>query len=284
MKNILVPTDLSDIAEDGLRVAVEIAKRVGGTIHQVNFIRHPFGASFSAYGNIYSKFADDENLFTVQLIRKHMTEMEALAKKYSTDGITINSNVYDEELVDGIDPYLKEHNIDLIVMGTTGEENFQEKFTGNHAEQVMAKASCPVISVKEGSRLKDLSRIVVGWDIDDQKKYSKAIKYLNEMSIALGSCLDIVYVSKRGDERGTMENNLRGLVTEYKLNNCSLNIVENDDVEDGILRFAHKINAGMIIMLSQAKSGMARLFTHSSSEELSRESDIPVYSINLHNI
>lgn len=286
MKNILVPTDLSDIAEKGLKVAVDIAKRVNGTIYLVNFIKHPFGSTFTATGDIYTKYAEDENLYTLQLIRKHQADLENLAQKYNEPTqMTIKSLVYDEELTDGIDAFLNEYNIDLVVMGTTGEENFQERFSGNHAEQVIGQAKCPVISVREDYRIKDMHHIVVGWDMDEQKDYGKAINYINELSDVLKARLDIVYVAKPGTkDKEAHGNKMKKFASDHRLTNFSLHIVENEDVEDGILQYAHKVQAGIIVMLSQVKAGMARFFTHSSSEEMSRESDIPVFTINLHNI
>jgi nucleotide-binding universal stress UspA family protein len=286
MKNILVPTDLSDIAENGLKVAVDIAKRVNGTIYLVNFIKHPFGSTFTATGDIYTKYAEDENLYTLQLIRKHQADLKDLAQKYSSPTqLTIKPSVYDEELTDGIDAFLREHDIDLVVMGTTGEENFQEKFSGNHAEQVIGQANCPVISVREDYRIKDMHHIVVGWDMDEQKDYGRAIAYINELSDVLKARLDIVYVTNPGTkDKEEFGKKMKKFASDHQLTNFTLHIVENEDVEDGILLYAHKVQAGIIVMLSQVKSGMARFFTHSSSEEMSRESDIPVFTINLHNV
>ena len=285
MKNILVPTDLSELAENGLKVAVDIGRRVNSTIYLVNFIKHPFGTTFTATGDIYTKYAEDENLFTVQLIRKHQAELSELAQKYSEPGLTIETLVYDEELVDGIEDFLRKYNIDLIVMGTTGEENFQEKFTGNHAEQVIGQAKCPVISVKEDYRVRDMHHIVVGWDMNEQEDYSNAVNYINELSQILKARLDVIHVAKPGfKNQGELENKMKSFARDHNLTNFSLHIVENDDIEDGILQYAHKVQAGIIVMLSQVKSGMARFFTHSSSEEMSRDSDIPVFTVNLHNI
>ena len=286
MKNILVPTDLSDLAENGLKVAVDIARRAKSTIHLVNFIKHPFGSTFSASGDVYSKYAGQENLFTVQLIRKHIAEMDILAKKYSDgEDFTIKTTVYDDELKDGIDSFIAENNIDLVVMGTTGEENFKEKFTGNHVEQVVAKANCPVLSVREDYRHKDMHHIVVGWDMDEQDHYNKAIGSINRLADILKARIDVVYVAKPGiKDRDSLANKMKLFARDHKMSNYTLHIVENDDVEDGIINYAHKVQAGIIVMLSRAKSGMARLFTHSSSEEMAKESNIPVYTINLHNI
>lgn len=285
MKNILVPTDLSDVAENGLRVAVDIAKRVHAKIYLVNFIKHPFGKTFTATGDIYTKYADEENLFTVQLIKKHREELNELVEKYKDDSFEITATVYDEDLDDGIDPVVEKYGIDLIVMGTTGHETFDEKFTGNNVEQVIEEADCPVLSVREDYRLKDMHHIVVGWDLDDDKDYSKATNYINDLAKVLKARLDLVYVVTPGTkDKEKIGEELKNSASRHNLSNFSLHIVENDDTEDGLLNYAHKVQAGIIVMLTKAKSGIARFFTHSSTEDMSKESDIPVFTVNLHNI
>ena len=65
MKKILVPTDLSPIAERGLSLAAEIAERSEAIISLVNFTRHPFGPTFSAMGDISTKVDREGELYNL---------------------------------------------------------------------------------------------------------------------------------------------------------------------------------------------------------------------------
>src|SRR5919108_6517968 len=136
MKKILVPTDLSPIAERGLSLALEIAERSEAEISLVNFTRHPFGKTFTAMGEVTSKIDTEGELYNLQLLHVNKQKLDALVKKYSAHGVDIETAIVDEEFKDGIDEYLHREKIDLIVMGTSGEENATEAFTGNHTEQV----------------------------------------------------------------------------------------------------------------------------------------------------
>ena len=44
--------------------------------------------------------------------------------------------------------YVKEHGIDLIVMGTHGRDPVGHMFLGSVAKKVVRKASCPVLTVR----------------------------------------------------------------------------------------------------------------------------------------
>src|SRR5688572_24849486 len=122
MKKILVPTDLSDVAELGLRLAVEIAKRCGATISLVNFTRHPLGKTFSSTGEINLGVDETEVPFNIELLKATKDKLEILVADYLKEGVTVNFAIIDDKFKDGIDTYLSNENIDLIVMGTSGEE------------------------------------------------------------------------------------------------------------------------------------------------------------------
>src|SRR4051812_27525026 len=112
MKKILVPTDLTDIAELGLKLAVEIAKRCEATISLINFTRHPLGTTFTATGEVDLKADEEENLFTLELLHAKKQQLETLAGKYATERVSIEFAVRDDKFTNGIDAYLSEENID----------------------------------------------------------------------------------------------------------------------------------------------------------------------------
>ncbi|MEL7004136.1 MAG: universal stress protein, partial [Bacteroidota bacterium] len=145
MKRILVPSDLSDISENALQLASAIAAKTKAEIYLVHFMDHPFGDSFRTMGSKPDDNVDD--LFTVQLLNKNHARLGQLAEKYGSDDVEINFQVYDEDFDDGIVEYIKKENVDLVVMGTTGEETLEERFTGNNTEQAIQTTPDKKLSV-----------------------------------------------------------------------------------------------------------------------------------------
>jgi nucleotide-binding universal stress UspA family protein len=165
MKKLLVPTDLTPIAELGLKLAVQIAKRSEAVISLVNFTRHPIGRSFSAMGDIKLKDDEESTLYMLQLLQANKAKLENLVKKYSTAGVAMEYSIVDDEFKNGIDEYLQQEQIDMVVMGTSGEENATEVFTGNHTEQVIKISSCPVLSVRDGFIIENFVNMVVAVNV-----------------------------------------------------------------------------------------------------------------------
>src|SRR5688572_11444890 len=182
MKKILVPTDLSNTAELGLKLAVEIAKRCGGSISLVNFTRHPLGKTFGNSGELNLENNSEEQVFTLELLHSMKEKLEVLAASYANQGVPIEFSVIDDKFKSGLDAYVSQENIDLIVMGTSGEETVKEAFTGNHTAQVIRMSSCPVLSVKEGFSIEDFQNIVAAVCVITDNQVAQGLNELRQLA------------------------------------------------------------------------------------------------------
>lgn len=287
MKKILVPTDLSEISENALKLAVELADKSQGEIYLVHFFDHPFGRGFNTMGEAHNKNVDEENFFTIQLIQKSHERIAAMAEQYSHHAREVHYEIFDEDFNGGVEKYIKERAIDLVVMGTTGEETVEELFTGNHTEQVIQKVSCPVISIKENHGWTDLGHIVLGVDLEqkDDPKMNTAIGYINDLATSLDAKIDVVHVADAGDNNHpTYEKQLQDFAERFGLLNYNVTVTENNNKEQGLIAFALAKGAGFLGVLSYAEGGFFRVFSHSTSEQISREAQLPVLTVNLNNI
>jgi nucleotide-binding universal stress UspA family protein len=283
MKKILVPTDLSPIAELGLKLAVEIAKRSDAVISLVNFTRHPIGESFSATGDINLKVDEEANLYTVQLLHATKQKMEDLAARYSIGNVMIASSIVDDDFKSGIDEYLKNENIDLIVMGTSGEENITELFTGNHTEQAIMVSSCPVISVRDGFRIEQFSNIVAAVDIISGNESARGLETLRLLAKYFDSHIHLVHVHDTSSDNKVIESEYFNQMARIaNLENYSVTILEGNDPAERIIDFARQVSAGLITVLKNSGSGF-RLFSHHFSDRVVKEVGRPVFTVNLHN-
>ena len=283
MKKILVPTDLSPIAELGLKLAVEIAKRSDAVISLVNFTRHPIGESFSATGDINLKVDEEANLYTVQLLHATKQKMEDLAARYSIGNVMIASSIVDDDFKSGIDEYLKSENIDLIVMGTSGEENVKEIFTGNHTEQAIMVSSCPVISVRDGFRIEQFSNIVAAVDIIPGNESARGLETLRLLAKYFDSHIHLVHVHDTASDNRIVESEYFNQMARIaNLENFSITILEGNDPAERIIDFARQVSAGLITVLKNSGNGF-RIFSHHFSDRVVKEVGRPVFTVNLHN-
>lgn len=286
MKKILVPTDLSSIAERGLSLAIEIAERSEAEISLVNFTRHPFGKTFTAMGDIGSKVDREGQLYNLQLLRANKEKLDALVQKYIRPGIDIETAIVDEEFAEGIDQYLDRENIDLVVMGTSGEENASEVFSGNHTEQVIRISKCPVVSVRDGFNIQDFKIIVLAVNvIRDNDHLNGALNTLADLAACFDAHIHLVHVRDSAADYSDIDlvQFFTQMAEDANLNNYTVTIYDADDQAEGVIRFAREVEAGLIAVIKNSKDGIFRIFSSHFSDRLVKEVGRPVFTFNLMN-
>jgi nucleotide-binding universal stress UspA family protein len=284
MNKILVPTDLSPTAETGLKLAVEIAKRCGATLSLVNFTKHPYYQTFSATGDITLKTDPQADLEAIEMLKVLKDRLDSYVAQYSSAEFPMEVAVVDNEFKQGIDEYLKAENIDLIVMGTSGEENAAEIFTGNHTEQAIRVSACPVLSVRDGFNIDQLSTMVIGVNIITDNRLADGLMTLKGLADCFDAHVHLVHVRDRSsdptlilDEYFTKLGNIAGL------KKFTVRILEADDPAEGLSHYAHEVGAGFLAIIKNTKEGIFRIFSNRLSNRLVKEEGGPVVTVNLQN-
>src|SRR5688500_15655830 len=286
MKKILVPTDLSVIAERGLSLAMEIAERSEAEISLVNFTRHRVRKTFTAMGEVSSKIDQEGELYKLQMLHVNKEKLEALVRKYGNRGVDIQTAIVDEEFKDGIDEYLHREDIDLVVMGTSGEENAAEVFTGNHTEQVIKISKCPVLSVRDGFQIKDFDKIVLAVNvIKDNSHVDEALNTLADLAACFDAHIYLVHVRDRATDYSDLdlEDYFKEMAESVGLRKYSVTIYDAEDQANGVIQFAREVKAGLIAVIKNSSEGIFRIFSNHFSDRLVKEVGRPVFTYNLQN-
>jgi universal stress protein A len=138
-KNILVPTDLSEGAEQALDYACELARTLGAQVHLLNVIGIP-ALGVPELGVALTASMIDE------LVVGNQDAMDRLARSRSTQMGQVMVRTGDAR--DVINQTAKELGVDLIVMGTHGRRGISRALLGSVAENVVRTAPCAVLTVR----------------------------------------------------------------------------------------------------------------------------------------
>src|SRR5436190_1679447 len=140
-KSILVPTDLSDGAEEALDYALELAAKFGATVHLLNVIGIP-ALGVPELGVALTSSVIDA------MIRDAQVALEALADRKR--GIAPIGEIMQRtgDARDLICQTAKEVHADLVVMGTHGRRGVSPALLGSVTESVVRKCPCPVLTIR----------------------------------------------------------------------------------------------------------------------------------------
>lgn len=139
-KHILVPTDLSESAEQALAYACELACTLGAQVHLLNVIGIP------AMGVPEIGMAMTTSMID-QMVIDNQTALDRLAKTRCSAPCG-SALVRTGDARDMINQTAKEIGADLIVMGTHGRTGLSRALLGSTAETVVRTAPCPVLTVR----------------------------------------------------------------------------------------------------------------------------------------
>lgn len=147
-RNILVPTDGSDLALRALDEALTLAELSGATVHVLYVVDEAKVAELAAGTGIddVSLDGDVDHLFErFEAIGEHA--IADLRDSVGDRGLTtaIRIGLPDEEIL----AYVDENDIDLLVMGTHGRRGLQRYILGSTTERVLRRAPVPVLAVRD---------------------------------------------------------------------------------------------------------------------------------------
>lgn len=141
-ETILVPHDFSAHSEAALRLAGELAERLGARLHLLHVIR-PFVVAYPAWSGAAEAVAP-ETMAEIQrgaerALRKEASRAKGAAETHVVVGATISGTI--EEMAEKL-------AASLVVMGTHGRTGFAHVFLGSNAERTLRSARCPVLTVR----------------------------------------------------------------------------------------------------------------------------------------
>ncbi len=136
-EQILLPTDGSEPADRALNRAIDLAREFEATLHVISVVETiP-----------YQEYPD------LAAVREHERDrmeqvLEDARARAEQEGVSVQTELIKEmEPHAVIDDYQKEHDIDLIVMGTHGRSGLERLLLGSTTENTLRTVSIPVLSV-----------------------------------------------------------------------------------------------------------------------------------------
>jgi universal stress protein A len=140
-KSILVPTDLSDGAEEALDYACELASQFGATVHLLNVIGIPTLGVPELGVALTGSMIDS-------MVRDNQVALEEVADRKRNQATIGQVLLRTGDARDVINQTAKEIGADLIVMGTHGRRGVSRALLGSVTETVVRTAPCPVLTVR----------------------------------------------------------------------------------------------------------------------------------------
>lgn len=140
---IVVPTDFSDYSMRALPYAVDLASRYNARL-KVVFVNEP-----SLHVSDVAWVGVDERTVSDDHAREARRHLEKLVLEFVPADVPADAEILSGNAVDEIIRFSSDVNADLIIMATHGRSGVSHMLMGSTAEQVVRKAPCPVLTLKQ---------------------------------------------------------------------------------------------------------------------------------------
>lgn len=273
MKKIVVPVDFSELSGHALNFAIEFNEKIKGEILLVHVIDIPVG-HINFTGDVDS--ASAETFYTGEFIKATKSKLEEWAKKVEDAGQKVKFQMKFGNAFTSISKIVAEDESTWIIMGSKGASGLREVFIGSNAERMIRYAKCPVIIVKGETHLKDMKSMAFASDLSQEQdliaNYAKDIQELLGLNMHLVKVktpynwLDDVQAKKQ----------LEHFAERNYLKDFTTSTVDADFADEGAVKFAEEVGAGLIVLGTHGKKGIAHLLGGSIAEDIVNESKVPI--------
>lgn len=272
-KQILVPVDFSEICLVALDQAISFAESIGSEVLVLSIVEP-------------NKVSSEDH------IRDHANDLRNKLNTLAEDKaketkIVINTLVQVGKIYKSIVDTADAHNVEFIIMGTNGSDisSLSRRFIGSNALKVVREANCPVITIHGKHHNRGCKKIVLPLDLTKETK-QKVTKAL-EIARWCGSEIHVVEVLNSRDEftvnRLTAQlNQVQKFVSDAGVP-CTAELITGYQIgrnfASTILNYADRVQADLIMIMTQEESSFTDLFISSTAQQIINESLVPVCSI-----
>jgi nucleotide-binding universal stress UspA family protein len=270
--NILVPVTLDSGAGNTIEEAIRFANQFECNLHLVGLSQH---SSLGLFGEQIFRLVNETDGSAE--IKQKLAALQATYCTKLSKGLLLFVHHEMGEAEEVIANYAALHRVDLVFV-VKEKRGFFPKRTRMSVNRLAGKTSCPVLSWRASLGIDGLKIIVmpVGKSLPINK-----IRVAAYLAKQCHSSIHLVTRERSGlmyEELAYMQKALQVLKDNTDLR-VECKTLSGESIANIALEYAHKINAGMIIVNPGAESFLPGMINRFFSRFVSNESRIPVMTV-----
>ena len=270
MKNILVPTDFSDVSDNAVDYAAELAKATNARLILYYIFTVPVPVAEAPVIAIPLE----------ELEKESMKLLHGLDKKMKAKHGNVETELRTQPgfVVDEIISFTKENKVDLVVMGVTGAGK-TPGVLGSNATSVMHHAASPVIVIPKGYKFKKPDAIALACDYKSVIPDEAVGKF--KSFVGLFNSKVLVFNVLKPKELA----NYQKAASEVNLENAlgdiehSMYFPASENLHHEINTFVDRHSADVLVMFPHNYSFLKGVMHHSATKEMAFLTHVPLLSI-----
>lgn len=201
------------------------------------------------------------------------------------NGIKLENRIYkgEKSLAEVLCTLAEKESASMVVVGTQAIAGLQKRLWGADTYDIIERLTCPVLCVREDFQFNsELNNILL--PIDNTPHSRQKISVALRFAKSFGSTLHLVALneSTRPDVQARTRSYARQAqqyLEEMGAKNTLDSIEVRDDVSSSLRSYAARVNADMMILMTEPGSKLSRLFADRHEHRTLAESIIPILTM-----
>lgn len=275
VKNILVPIDFSETADNALQVAAAMASRHEASIHLLHVVQpHPYVDPIGVHGPI----SGIEQMLMIDA-NKNLERYRIDIQK--NNGIKVITHVELGTVAVCISNYVINNHKDLVVMGSHGVSGWNEFLLGSNAMATIKGCSCPVLTIPSSFKKRTFDSVL--YPIRNVEGAVEKYQYIKDIIQKNGSKIHLLSLLMSDEAyRPRIQAGMMNEVLSAIGNNSthiSSETQQCTDIAAKVLEVAHSRNDDMMIINATLDRHWFNFFIGSYTRKIVNHSKIPVLSV-----
>jgi nucleotide-binding universal stress UspA family protein len=272
IKNILVPTDFSATAHGALQYSKVLAQALAAEITVLYVKSYLFDAS-----SIVIPLDTQENEARLNEAMQDFINDDTDEDDNMMVKTTIKTKILRGESVSEIVQLSHSDEVDLIVMGNTGLQDFLTKIMGSTSLDVSNKAHCPVILIPRDAKWSPIERILYASNIESITH--TMVRELADFAESFGATIHFVHIC---DDTQEVDNVLVDKIWAKLYENSKasfpfeIHTVYGSDIVEQLREYAYKNAISLIAFVSKHRNFWQNLVHNSVTESMAISTEIPL--------
>ena len=272
IKTILIPFDFSAKSKNALKLATKMALRHEAKLIIAHMV-HTYYLIDRGGKQVIGSQTVAEN--TERIKTKLLKLKTSLQEKHT---IEIETRICNENIVDSINEAVNTDDVDLVVIGTSGNQKMKQFILGSNSYNVLLYANCSVLSVPEKSKKTSFKKILcpvrVEYELDQKANLSILLADKNKGSINLLGVGDLDRMAAVKKAYLEMKRNLM-----LKVNSYESEFLLSHDNADLIIKTAKEKKSDIILLANQDEDSWKSFMADNFFKKIINGTDIPLFIV-----
>jgi nucleotide-binding universal stress UspA family protein len=262
--NILVPTDFSENAQVAIDYVYNHFNTKNLNVWLIHSIKEPKSTTgvLLRLDNLMKKDAEED-----------MGKLLSYCKEtYNAEPKTIIKQGY---LTDWVEQYGASYEIDLIVMGTNGESNLEERLFGSVTESVIRTSNIPVFAIPHTYKATPIRQFILATNKKELAKLDFIQEFLERLDLENPSISILTVDTPDEDEP---------LPKSIPLNGYQIGVqtIKADTAVEGINAYIDQHEVDILALYHSRNSRLDYFFNRSTTKLICSNTQLPILVIPLY--